>query len=219
MLLLMAGNTNEIQAQEGPGFDLGLKMWLNSWHQDTPDSGGITSDTTMLLGPAFEARFTNDLFLETSLLFSTADYSFPAPGGSFNIERQDFDIALGYMLVPGFGILAGYKDSTFHESATGLQSTVSGPVIGIKGIAPLDEQLSFYGRLEYLFTEFSTNNPDPLSVSREDSPGWLVDVGMKYAFTRGFSGSIGYRYETNEGNVSHVRDSFSGVTFAGTFTF
>jgi opacity protein-like surface antigen len=215
IMLLIAGNT-AVQAQEGPGVDLGLKMWLNSWHQDSPGSGGITSDTTMLVGPALEVRFPNHLFLEASLLGSTSDYSFPEPGGSVNIDRQDFDIALGYMVVPGFGILGGYKDSTFKESATGLQSTVSGPVIGVIGIAPVDEQLSFYGRLEYLFTEFTTN--DPFSAN-EDSPGWIFDVGVKYAFTRGFSGSIGYRYETNEGDVSHVRDSFSGVTLAGMFTF
>lgn len=207
----------QYRPRKAPAFDVGLKMWLNSWHQDSPGSGGITSDTTMLIGPTFEARFTNNLFLETSVLVSTADYAFPQPGGSVNIDRQDFDIALGYMVAPGFGLLAGYKDSTFHESATGIQSTVSGPIIGVLGIAPVDEQLSFYGRLDYLFTEFSTN--DPLSVSREDSPGWLVDVGMRYAFTRGFSGSIGYRYETNEGNVTHVRDSFSGLTLGGMFTF
>ncbi len=209
-LLIIAGS-GEVHAQEGTGVELGLKMWINDWTQDAPGAASITSDTTVLLGPAIEVKFPNYVFLEASYLVSTADYDFPDTGAK--VERQDLDAAIGYMIIPGFGLLAGYKSSWFKERDTGFKSTLYGPVIGIIGIAQVDPDLSFYGRLNYLFTTFDGE------TIREDSPGWIFEFGVKYAFTREFSGSIGYKYETNEGNDTNVRDTFSGLTLSGMVAF
>jgi len=81
----------------------------------------------------------------------------------------------------------------------------------------MDPWLTFYGRLLYLFTRFEQD--DAGVVFREDSPGWGLEFGLKYAFTRQFLGSIGYRYEENTGNVTDVTDSFSGVTFSAMLRF
>ncbi len=209
-LLLIAGS-GAASAQEGTGVEVGLKMWINDWTVDAPGAPSITSDTTVLLGPAIAVRFPNYVFLEASYLFSTADYDFPDTGQK--VERQDFDAAIGYMIIPGFGVLAGYKNSWFKERDTGSTSTLSGPVIGIIGIAQAAPDLSFYGRLDYLFTTF--DGP----TIREDSPGWMFEFGVKYAFTREFSGSIGFKYQTDEGNDTNVRDTFSGLTLSGMVAF
>ena len=216
VLLLIAANGVAL-AQERTEVEVGVKMWVNDWTEDTPGFASTTSDSTVLLGPAIEVKFPNYVFLEASYLFSTADYDFPDTG--FKIGRQDLDAAIGYMIVPGFGVLAGYKDSSFKNRDSGFTSDVYGPVIGIIGIAPVDPYLSFYGRLNYLFTKFKTDDPDPLIIHHEDSPGWIFEFGVKYAFTREFSGSIGYKYETNEGNDSNVRDTFSGLTLSGMVAF
>ncbi len=219
--LLIAASGRANAEEEGTSVQVGIKMWLNQWTQERPGFASTTSDTTMLFGPAFEAKIQNQFFLEASYLFSTSDYTFSDVIPPFNIEREDVDVALGYLIIPEFGILAGYRDTTLKESATGTKDTLSGPLIGIVGNAFVDEQLSFYGRLDYLFTKFKSNNPlnQPSIVTSEDSPGWLVEVGVKYAFTRAFTGSFGYRYETNEGDISNVRDTFSGLTFSGMITF
>ena len=218
VLLLIAANGVAL-AQERTEVEVGVKFWFNDWTQDAPGSS-ITSDTATLFGPTIEVKFPNYVFVEASYLVSVSDYTFTDSfGNTDNIERQDLDAAIGYMIVPGFGVLAGYKDSSFKNRDSGFTSDVYGPVIGIIGIAPVDPYLSFYGRLNYLFTKFKTDDPDPLIIHHEDSPGWIFEFGVKYAFTREFSGSIGYKYETNEGNDSNVRDTFSGLTLSGMVAF
>jgi opacity protein-like surface antigen len=215
VLLLFAGR-GTASAQEGTVVDVGLKMWINYWTHDDPFFGSTTSDSAVLLGPAIDVNFPNYMYLQASYLFSSADYDFHDTGQRF--DRQDLDVALGYFVVPGFGLETGYKSSWFKESGTGITSNVYGPILGIKGIAQVDPYLSFYGRLDYLFARFREEGGGAPSFE-EDSPGWIFEFGVKYAFTREFKGSLGYKYETNEGNNTGIRDSFSGLTLSGMVSF
>lgn len=233
-LLLVAGS-GAAGAETGKGVEAGVQMWINEWTHDVPTrivggvfmpGGSITSDTTVLLGPAIEVKFPNHVFVDASYLFSVSDYTFSDNFGTvFNDERQDANVAIGYMIVPEFGVLAGYKNSWFKEKETGIEDTVYGPLIGIIGIAPMYGNAAFYGRLDYLFTRFKqSGGVDAFSGAavqgfREDSPGWTIELGFKVNFTREFNGRIGYRYETNEGSTSNVRDSFSGLILGGMVAF
>jgi hypothetical protein len=213
-LLLFAG-APPVFAGDGTKIDAGIKMWLNNWHRDQPGFLGISSDSTMLLGPAVEAELGEKVFLEASYLFSAADYRFSETGD--NVSRQDADIAVGYRVVPGFGLFVGYKHATFKWAATGIKETLSGPSLGMDGQAHMDPRLTFYGRLLYQFSRFEQEGFG--TAFQEDSPGWGLEFGLKYAFTREFRGSIGYRYEENTGNKSDVTDSFSGLTFGAMIRF
>ncbi|HUI45071.1 MAG TPA: outer membrane beta-barrel protein [Nitrospirota bacterium] len=215
--LLLIACSGQARAEDGTGVSVGIKMWLNQWTQERPGFPSITSDTTLLLGPALEAKYQDQFFVEASYLVTPSDYTFSDVNPSFNVDREDIDAAVGYLVVPQFGILAGYRNTTLKESDTGTKDTLYGPVIGIVGNAFVTPQLSFFGRLEYLITKFKEE--DAPGTFQEDSPGWMMEVGVKYAYTRVFAGSLGYRFETNEGNTSNVRDSFSGVTFSGMFSF
>ena len=206
-----------VQAGDGTKIDAGIKMWLNNWYQSRPGLDSISSDTTMLLGPAVEAELGEQVFLDASYLFSTADYRFSEPGMTANISRYDADLAVGFLVVPEFGLFAGYKHATFKEAATGIKDTLWGPTLGMVLHAPMDPWLTFYGKLLYLFTQYEEK--DAGTVFQEDSPGWGLEFGLKYAFTRQFLGSIGYRYEENRGNKSDVTDSFSGLTFSAMLRF
>ncbi len=214
-LLLIAGS-GEARAEYGTSVSVGIKTWVNWWIRDQPN-GTITSDTTMLLGPALEVKIQNRVFLEASYLFSASDYSFSDSVNPVNFDREDVDVAVGFLIIPEFGFLAGYRNTILNEHFTGLKDTFSGPLIGIVGNAYMNPQLSLYGRLAYLFTELKEESA--LGSFQEDSPGWTMEFGLKFAFTRAFAGSFGYRYDTSEGNTSHVRDSFSGLTFNGMFKF
>jgi hypothetical protein len=121
------------------------------------------------------------------------------------------------MIVPEFGVLAGYKKYWIKEKETGIEDTVYGPLIGMIGIAPMYMNAAFYGRLDYLFTKFKQR--DALGGFHEDSPGWIFELGFKFDFTREFQGTFGYKYETNEGSESNVQDSFSGPIFSAMFAF
>jgi hypothetical protein len=213
-LLLIAANGAAF-AQEGAEVEVGVKFWFNDWTHDVPGLPSTTSDTTTLFGPTIEVKFPNQVFVEGSYLASTSDYSFP---DGTHFDRQDLEVSIGYMVVPEFGVLAGYKNSDFKESLTGEKDTVYGPLIGIIGIAQVDPYLSFYGKFDYLFTKFKATGGG-LPAFEEGSPGWIFEFGVKFAFTREFLGTIGYKYETNKGNDSSVQDSFSGLTLGALLKF
>ena len=212
-LLLMLGS-GVAHAADGSRVEAGLLMWINDWSQYGPGYS-ITSDTTVLFGPTIKVTFPNHVFLDASYLFSLSDYTFSS-GAVFNDNRQDVDVSIGYMIVPEFGVLAGYKNTVFHEKETGIQDTVDGPVIGMILNAPMYYNASFYGKLNYLFTRFKQQGGG-ISGFQEDSPGWMWEFGFKVAFTRQFYGTFGWRYETNTGSNSNVQDSFSGLIFGATF--
>lgn len=213
-LLLIAANGAAL-AQERTEVEVGVKFWFNDWTHDVPGVPSITSDTTTLFGPTIEVMFPNQVFVDGSYLVSTSDYNFP-DGTRF--DRQDLELSVGYMIVPAFGVLAGYKNSDFKDSFTGVKDTVYGPLIGIIGIAQVDPYLSFYGKFDYLFTRFKETGGG-LTAFEEGSPGWIFEFGVKFAFTREFLGTIGYKYETNTGNDSNVEDSFSGLTLGALVKF
>ena len=211
-LLLIAANGAAL-AQERTEVEVGVKFWFNDWTQDAPGSPSATSDTAVLFGPTIEVTFPNHVFMEGSYLVSTSDYNF----SNAQFDRQDLELSVGYMIVPAFGVLAGYKNSDFNENLTGEKDTVSGPLIGIIGIARVDPYLSFYGKFDYLFTRFKATVGG--LTFEEGNPGWIFEVGIKFAFTREFLGTIGYKYETYEGNDTNVQDSFSGLTLGGLVRF
>ena len=215
-LLLIVG-VHPVHAVDGTKIEAGIKMWLNDWSRTAPGEGTNTSDGVMLLGPAIALKFRNGIFADASYLFSTSDYVFADPAFLGKSGRQDADFTLGYMVIPGFGLLAGYKDATMKNRDTGNSSTVSGPLIGVRVNAPVDVSLAFYGGLNYLFTRFKGN--DSLGAFQEDSPGWAFEFGIKFAFTREFSGLFGYKYETNTGKDSRVEDTFAGLTFGAMVAF
>jgi hypothetical protein len=194
----------------------GVQMWINQWTQDDPRFGSITSDSTVLFGPAIEVKFPNHVFVDASYLFSLSDYTFSS-NAIYNVERQDTDAAIGYMIVPEFGVLAGYKNSVFKQNEPGVRQTVQGPLIGMIVIAPMSAYSSFYSKLNYLFTRFKEEGAR--GGFQEDSPGWSLEFGFKVGFTREFSGTFGYKYETNTGSNSNIQDSFSGFIFGAMFAF
>jgi hypothetical protein len=227
--LLLAAGGGPAYAAEDKWIEAGFKMWVNDWTHEVPShmengvfipGGSTTSDLTVLFGPAVEVKFPNRVFVDASYLFSLSDYTFSGDqtfNQTFNDSRQDVDVAIGYMIIPEFGVLAGYKSSFFKEKETGIKDTVYGPLIGMVATAPVSYSASVYGKLNYLFTRFKQTGST--SDFQEDSPGWIFEAGFKFEFTRVFSGTFGYKYETNTGNDSNVQDSFSGLIFSGMFAF
>jgi hypothetical protein len=217
-LLLIVGS-GVARAADDSGVEAGVKMWINDWTREDPRFGSIiTSDTIILFGPTIDVKFPNHVFFDASYLFSLSDYTFPADafGISDNRNRKDVDVSIGYMIVPVFGVLAGYKNSVINTRETGIKETLDGPFMGIILNAPMYYNASFYGKVNYLFTRFKQQGGG-FPGFQEDSPGWMWEFGFKVAFTRQFYGTFGWRYEVNTGNNSSVQDSFSGLVFGATF--
>src|SRR5574342_132247 len=109
-LLLLISGSGVARGEEGARVEMGIKLWLNNWHHSDPGVENIRSDFATLLGPAIEAKFGDHLIAEASFLFSVSDYTF-SNSNTINDGRQDADIAIGYLIVPNFGVLAGYKNT------------------------------------------------------------------------------------------------------------
>ncbi len=213
---ILAAGSGIACAEESPGVYAGVKTWVNDWTHEVPGFAGITSDSAVLFGPAIEARFGEEFFAEASYLVSISDYTFP-DFQSTNFDRRDLEVTAGYMIVPGFGFVAGYKDTELKDRADGIRDRVYGPVLGVIAIAHPDASVSFFAKVNYLLTRFKEELPG--SVFEEGSPGWIVELGIKFEFTEKAFGTFGYKYEWNRGNNSDVTDAFSGLTLGVMFGF
>jgi hypothetical protein len=75
-ILLLLSMSGTARAEEGARTAAGLKIWMNRWKSEKPDSGSSTSSIGALVGWAAEAEFSNGVFLEASYLVSSSDYKF-----------------------------------------------------------------------------------------------------------------------------------------------
>ncbi len=211
---VLTAATGVVRAEQATEVEAGVKLWYNKWESKGPGET-VTSDYIMLIGPAIGVKFPSGVFLDGTFLFSTSDYKFSAVGEKWS--REDLEAAIGYMIVDEFGLLAGYKNVWLKEHETGDKETLYGPMIGAVLRAPVNDAFSFYGNLDYLFTRFKLESA--FDTFTEDSPGWIVEIGVRYAFTRQFAGNLAYRYETTKGKDTDVRDTFTGLTLGALYVF
>jgi len=217
LLLTMSGAVRAEEGAEVTEVTVGVKTWFNNWKREAASVGSETSNYTLLIGPAIEAEFPNHIFVEGSYMMSASDYKF-SDGDNIvrKFDRADLDLAVGYMFTHTIGVFAGYRDSRFEEKDVDVKESVYGPLIGIRASAPLDEALSVYGKLSYLLTTFKSSEE---GMGSEKAPGWVAEAGVKYAFTKEFAGSLGYKFEQTETKESEIKDTFSGVTLDVMYTF
>ncbi len=208
-------------AEEGPAegteITVGVKSWVNDWKHEVPEEGSTKSDNILLVGPAVEVEFANHFFAEASYLFSTSDYTLDEEGFDANFDRKDLDLAVGYSFCKNFGAFVGYRDSSFEMSNFDAEETSYGPLLGVQGSVAVNEALSVYAKGTYLITRLKAEE-DGHSVT-EDAPGWIAEVGVKYAFTKHIGADLGYKYEWTEGDDSDIEDTFQGVTLGVFYTF
>ena len=131
-------------------------------------------------------------------------------------DRQDIDIAAGYMITHSFGAFVGYRDSSMKAS-TKEKETSFGPLVGIRGAVPVNEALSIYGKLTYLINRLKTETPD--QVMNQSNNGWIGEAGVKYELSRQFSANLGYQYETTKAQNDGFQDTFRGVTLGAMYAF
>jgi len=198
MLTMAAGGA--AYASGGVEIEAGGKVWLNTLKIE--DSGfSDTSDMAILIGPAVSAKFSNNVFVDGSIMTTATKYKFS--DSSSEGGRMDIDLAVGYSFMPNVGAYAGYRNTTFSGD---FKSTTSGPLFGVRGSAPINAALSVYGDLAYLMF---TDKPD--GGSSESAPGFGIEAGVKYAFEKNLAGRLGYKMETTEGADSKSKATFSGL--------
>ena len=216
-ILLLLSMSGAARSEESAKIAVGLKTWVNSWKSEEPGSESMKSNSIALVGWAAEAEFSNRVFVEASYLVSVSDYEFDQTVVTTERERNDFDAAIGYQFSHNMGYFVGYRSSQFLERATKSKETVSGPFVGVRGTAPLLGAVSLFGKLTYL--PLSNKATFTTTTQRETSTGWFAEAGIKYYFTGRVSGTIGYQYETSQGENTKIRDTFAGPTLGVMYSF
>jgi opacity protein-like surface antigen len=211
---------------EGTTATLSVKGWLNSWERKGTGETFKSDSSVLMLGPALNVKFDN-FFLGAQYLLTTGDYEFTFPDEVDKISRKDMDLVAGYMFTPRFGAFIGYKsikadvsveDKIFGGTTDVGNFEMTGPGIGIMGNIPLSESIALYGTLSYMWMQYKENFTGSPTFE-EDNPGASIEVGIAAAFTKSFSGNLGYKYQSFEGKTSKITDNFSGMTFGLNYTF
>jgi hypothetical protein len=209
-------------AGEGVEVEVGVKAWYNKWTNDDPAFGKIKFDPTFLVGPAIEVKFPNHLFVEASYLLSVSDYTKEEGGDKLSSDRKDLDLTIGYNIVPSFGVFVGYKSVSMDWKLTGTTMDngsldLTGPMIGIRGSYEMNKMFALYGSATYLFTELKST--DTAGSTTEDAPGTIFELGVKAAFNKQLSGTLGYKVESTKEDKTNIKDTFAGVTLGVMYAF
>ena len=211
-------------ANEGVEVEAGIKMWYPGWKNEDPAGSNTKFDPTLLIGPAVEVKLPNHLFFEASYLLSTADFEKTEGTTKITADRKDLDVSIGYDFIPQAGIFVGYKsvsiDAKFTDPAGSGSASIdlSGPVIGLRGNAPINEMFGIYANASYLMTKVENKSSGNPTV-KEDAPGTVFELGAKAHFSKALSGTLGYKVESTKEDKSNIKDTFSGVTLGVMYAF
>jgi len=207
-LLLTIGASGAVLASEGMEIEAGGKLWLNS-AKTSGDGFSDSSNMAIMIGPAASVKFSNNVFVDGSIMTTATKYKFS--DSSAEISRMDIDLAVGYSFMPNVGAYAGYRNISISGD---IKSTSSGPLVGVRGSAPVMEALKVYGDLAYLMF---TDKPD--GGSSESAPGFGLEAGVKYEFAKNLEGGVGYKMEQTKGADSKVTSTFSGLVLDVMYKF
>ena len=149
--------------------------------------------------------------------FPNTYYIFDQTTPASERERTDFDVAIGKQFHRNMAYFFGFRSTQIRERGTNFKETVAGPFVGVRGTLPLNNTVSLFGKLIYL--PLSERAVYTTTKSSEWAMGWFAAAGIKYDFTKKLSGSLGYQYESTEGENTDTRDIFAGSTFDVMYVF
>lgn len=208
---------------------LGLKVHPNRISSNAPrpfmtasgpalasDEFRTSSETSVI--PILSARY-RDFFASTSYLAKT-DYSAtqPSTGLPYNFERDEFDVNVGYYVLPSLALTLGYKQVE-TKADFGSLGTVDrkdrGPTLGVAAAAPVGSGFGVYGNLAIGRLTSKVN----LSGSLPKNDYISTEMGLFYTalsretgWPRSLNVTLGYRYQsldsTGEVTVSSVGSDF-----------
>ena len=199
---------------------VGVRLWTTDWSSWFGDGSrylhaGI--ETTVI--PVASVRYKNFLMSGSYLL--QKDFQFPPESGSAIIDRKEYDVNVGYFLLPGLAVSLGYKAVEYEGG--GYEFSAKGVTFGVSGSAAIAPWTSLYGNLavgrpkindtqyafsnargKYLLTEFGL--AFPLGQMSNSLNGFVVTAGYRYQRIGAFpNGPAGFPprelFETTQGPV------------------
>lgn len=171
-------------AQEDTGLSVsvGARAWYMQWSTFsylTDESGTtnialtqVSAERKLVLVPVISARYGN--FVGSINVFPSTQFHF-VDGGSG--KRSEFDLILGYSVLPGLNLNLGYKKVSQRDGDVRYEP--AGPVFGLNGSAPLANGFSLYGSLAAGRLKTPQSGGDNVVKFKADYR--LTEVGLAYA--------------------------------------
>ncbi|MCK5718022.1 MAG: hypothetical protein KAH77_11080 [Thiomargarita sp.] len=142
--------------------------------------------TTQDTGDMLRSKETHNTYNTDSLVSNTSQTVEGSSAGTLQLERSEFDINIGYYVLPSLIVTLGYKQidrnllqtDLYIDSQGDYAQKTSGWTIGISGGAPLSGKLGMYGNFSYginMETEWATD-----SLSTYDTDYYSGEFGLSY---------------------------------------
>ncbi|MBI3897480.1 MAG: hypothetical protein HY308_04185 [Gammaproteobacteria bacterium] len=187
---------------------VGTKAWLStwtSWEITRVQAGGSSLQALTPLSSDSEVAFTPFVNLRHERLFATAsfmtdtDYTLESSLSSRSGTRSERDLNVGYDILPGLSLTAGYKQLT---QDVGGEYKWRGPTLAASVSAPLQSGLSAYGTYGIGWLKATLPTEDASGSTSLDADYTVSEFGLAYSFDRERTGfatltlTMGYRAQT-----------------------
>jgi hypothetical protein len=201
---------------ESPILTVGAKAWVNtwtSWGLDQKSYNNASNQVVIPINSGTQASWIPTVsvgygkwvvaasyMIDTRYLLVGAEPAGPLTGVS--ATRTETDASLGYALLPGLALTAGYKEL---KQEYGDTYKWSGPVVGLNASVPMPTPgLNLYGTFGYGFftVDLPADAPDASKHTSLDATYIVSEFGISYAIGRTASGrrpvtlTAGYRTQT-----------------------
>ena len=238
----MPANAEESSQRSEWALTAGVKLWETTWEswivvptvfnrasRDVVET--INSSTELAAIPQASVRYGNWL-VSASGLISTGYTLKPSWGGSLAASRNEIDGNVGYYLLPGLALTAGYKQI---EQKFGGTYKWHGPTLGLSGTGPLGSGFSVYGSVGVGYMDADLPFADGGGRDSLKANYYLGEAGIAYSIgsigklARSLNVTLGYRSQTltTKGygladtntsppviNRQDVHDTTQGATFS-----
>jgi len=229
--LALCGAGTALAQDAGLSVSVGARAWYTEWttfsyYTETVNGKDVnkaliqsSAGHKLALVPVVAVRYGN--FVGTLSAFPSTRFSF---ANGDNGTRKEFDLNLGYVLMPGLTATLGYKKISQRDGPTRYEP--AGPIFGLSGNAPLAGAYSLYGA--FGLGRLKTPASDDKNVVKFKADYRLTEVGVASTFNsdwllRRWTLTAGYRIQVMGSKeafgTQDGRDTTQGFTFGALATF
>ena len=226
--LLLSGVSSAALAQD-PGLSVsaGARAWYTQWTTFgyyAPANVNlaltqVSGPATWVVLPTVSLRYGN--FIGSFSAFPATNFTFSDASAS---KREEFDLNLGYAVLPGLNLTLGYKK--IAQRGADFRYEPAGPVLGLSGNAALAGALSVYGALGLGQLKTPTSGGD--KVVKFKAAYRLTEVGLAYTlpatgFVKRWTLTAGHRIQVMRSKEAFESqdgiDTTQGFTLGALATF
>jgi len=182
-------------------FFTSVKLWANEWQISTFEQrpivlpngaiavqdGARTTVSDVKFVPILTIGAGYGNFIASANYFPSTTYDTKGALNG-NVSRSEYDITVGYKLLPGLAASIAYKEakqSKIADLPVSNAQKVRAGLLGLSGSAPIGEGLSIYGNFAYGLGKQDSDTVNPLGEKSYDVAYRIGEFGLSYLVHEG----------------------------------